>query len=121
MTRADAFNALRDVDQELYAARFALARIIRVVEDGQALHPAPEVRLSEFRRCEANLEATYAIRLFAEFERILRDYWMRRRRRATRPIMDTLMNNIAAYLQMSPADLAAAHEVREDRNILVHE
>ena len=60
------------------------------------------------------------MRLFSEFEAVLRDFWTVTVR-PTRPDMAVLMNSIAARRGMSPAHLAGAHSVREFRNDIIHE
>jgi hypothetical protein len=68
-----------------------------------------------------NLEATYLIRIYAEFEAGLRDYWLTYRKRDTRPKMYQLLNE-AIPNQHFPQDfIDRADEVREYRNSLVHD
>lgn len=65
------------------------------------------------------LEATYFIRLFAEFETGLRSYWSSIR--PTDPPSAALLDGVAARRRV-PDDLrAGAHSVREYRNQLVHD
>ncbi len=68
-----------------------------------------------------NLQITYLLRLFAEFEGVLRDYWLNGRKRTSRPPMIDLMNSIAAYCIMSNDDVQDAHEVRDYRNDVIHQ
>ncbi|MDB5356933.1 MAG: hypothetical protein JWN24_3386 [Phycisphaerales bacterium] len=69
-----------------------------------------------------HLEPTYTLRLFAEFEGILRDYWAiarpSPRRRLTR--MEILMARVAARVNIPTDALAAADLVREHRNEIIH-
>ena len=68
-----------------------------------------------------NLEATYIIRIYAEFEAGLRDYWLTFRKRETRPKMFQLLNE-AIPTQHFPQDtIDQADDVREYRNFLVHD
>lgn len=69
----------------------------------------------------AHLEATYIIRIYAEFESALRDYWLTYRRQATRPRMYQLVNQSIPNQRFSQDVIDAADEVREYRNFLVHE
>lgn len=68
-----------------------------------------------------NLEGTYIIRLFAEFEAGLRLFWQTAR--GTNPPRRTqdLLNGVAATRRISHDELVNAHSVREYRNKLVHE
>ena len=68
-----------------------------------------------------NLEATYIIRIYAEFEAGLRDYWLTYRKKDTRPKMVQLLNK-AIPTQHFPQDtIDKADDVREYRNFLVHD
>ncbi len=67
-----------------------------------------------------NLEITYILRLFSEFEGILRDYWHAIGRK-TKPQIGPLMNRVAAMRGIAAPDLASAHAVREFRNDVIHE
>jgi hypothetical protein len=64
-----------------------------------------------------NLQSTYIIRLYAEFEAGLRDYWANGLNRATNPPMVQLLQSLADQ-RISIDRLADA--VREYRNFLVH-
>jgi hypothetical protein len=68
-----------------------------------------------------NLEATYIVRMYAEFEAGLRDYWKSYLGRDTHPTMVQLLNE-AIPNQRFPRDwIDNADAVREYRNFLVHE
>jgi hypothetical protein len=69
----------------------------------------------------AHLEATYIIRIYAEFETALRDYWLTYLGQATRPRMYQLVNHAIPNQSFSRDVIDAADEVREYRNFLVHE
>jgi len=67
-----------------------------------------------------NLDATYLIRLFAEFEAGLRDYWENHLGRDTHPPMIQLMLAIADQ-RLSVDRFEDADAVRDYRNYLVHD
>ncbi len=67
------------------------------------------------------MEATYLVRMFADFEAGLRDFWRNGLGRRTVPKMEPLMNRIAAYRSVPEPVLSEAHDVREFRNAIVHE
>jgi hypothetical protein len=78
-------------------------------------------RNRDARSLNENLEATYLIRLYAEFESGLRDLWRNCFRKASHPSMQILMSRVASR-QYVPQDwLDEADAVRRYRNTLVHE
>jgi hypothetical protein len=68
----------------------------------------------------ANLESTYMIRVYAEFEAGLRDYWANHLNRYTHPRMAQLLKSLADQ-RLSIDRLEDADAVREYRNFLVHD
>ncbi len=69
---------------------------------------------------KANLESTYIVRLYAEFESGLRDYWKNHLNRTTHPPMFQLLQSLADQ-RISTDRLDDADAVREYRNFLVHD
>jgi hypothetical protein len=68
-----------------------------------------------------NLEGTYIVRLYAEFEATLRDYWLNCLGRDTEPTMVQLVKDSIPD-QYFPQDyIDEADEVRLYRNYLVHD
>lgn len=68
-----------------------------------------------------NLEGTYVIRMYAEFEAGLRDYWKTHLGHDTHPKMVQLLNQ-AIPNERFPRDwIDNADDVREFRNFLVHD
>jgi hypothetical protein len=66
-----------------------------------------------------NLEGTYVIRLFAEFETGAREYWGAKW--ATDPKAVDLLDGLAARCGIPDTQRDNAHKVRDYRNSLVHE
>jgi len=122
--QSDAFDRFDRASAELDATRFAIAHVVaRWTEDPRVFATVREARvtLSELRRAAENLEMTFVLRLFSEFEGVLRDYWANGIGKRTEPEMRPLMNGIAARRHMNAGDLAGAHEIREYRNEIIHE
>ena len=120
----EAFNKLGDVREEFFAAKFSLVETLRAYNADAEVHHAgnqQHVTLGHLQVCSDNLQITYVLRLFAEFEGILRDYWHYARKRTTDPPMAVLMDSLAAYCHMKADDVRNAHEVREYRNDVVHD
>lgn len=68
-----------------------------------------------------NLEATYIIRIYAEFEAALRDYWLTHLKQTTRPKMFQLVNHAIPNQSFSQDVIDSADDVRVFRNFLVHD
>lgn len=110
---------------EFHAARFSLQETLRTYYVGTvAAKEGPsreQITFAQLELCARHLHVTYLLRLFAEFEGVLRDYWLNGRKRPTEPQMADLMNSIAAYCFMNADDVQDAHEVRAYRNDVIHE
>jgi hypothetical protein len=124
MKRDEAFTRLAVVRDELEAARGAIAYAQRQMQLNleAARHFPYPLKPSHLRDSGRNLDKTYLLRLFAEFEEILRDYLAvvrpSPRRRRTR--MEHLMNRVSGICRMPWDILQNAHEVRAYRNEVVH-
>jgi hypothetical protein len=75
----------------------------------------------DYQNFRANLESTYLIRLFAEFEAGLREAWEFKYRRPTHPKVFDLIESLAALCQIPQDWRDRTQEVRAYRNMLVHE
>jgi hypothetical protein len=73
------------------------------------------------RDFRGNLEATFIVRLYAEFEATLRDYWLNFLGRDTEPPMVQLVNVAIPDQHFPQDDIEEADEVRLYRNYLVHD
>ena len=70
--------------------------------------------------CE-NMEATYIVRMYAEFEAGLRDYWKTHLNRDSHPPMVQLVRYAIPNQMFSQDTIDDADEMREYRNYLVHD
>jgi len=121
MTWKEAFSRLDTVQDELEAARFALNLLQRALAQGEGVLAADSsIRPSHVRNCAKNLETTYLLRLFAEFEAVLRDYWAAARRRSRRTQMEILINRVAILCAIPEEVMVRAHKVRDYRNEALH-
>lgn len=78
-----------------------------------------DLRQGEIVVASKNLEGTYIIRLFAEFETGARQYWAANW--DTDPKTVDLLNGLAARCGIPDTQRDNAHSVRDYRNALVHE
>ena len=113
MNRSAAYDLLARVEDELDAAQFALSYVLRGIDVNANFAQAAIV--------EGVTGNEFVLRLFSEFEGILRDYWRGGLGRITRPDMHPLMESIAHRRDMNQDDLDQAHEIREYRNDVIHE
>ena len=113
---------LKSIRDDFEAAR----AVMEFVEaEWDSLQEQPFVRglsLGQVRTTASRLEATYLIKLFAEFEGILRASLatIRPGRRLRRTPTEALINSVALRLRIPDYVRDGAHDVRKYRNVLVH-
>jgi hypothetical protein len=123
MRRSEAFDRFSRPSAELDAAQFALAHVISVWGSDALLAckaQLADVSMTELSRASATLELTFTLRLFAEYEAVLRDYWAVGLGRPSRPDMRVLMDSVGRRRRIAAADLQAAHVVPDYRNAITH-
>jgi len=111
---------IKSVDREYAASRLAIDRLlVDAADDPNIIKEQLQVR--EIKTASDELEATYIVRLFSEFETSLRAYW--RSVRHTRPPRQArnLVDGVAVRARVPYEFVANAHSVREYRNLIVHE
>jgi hypothetical protein len=111
-------SRIKAVEREYLAMRQAADRF------QQAALADPTILQSNMRHGEIvvaakNLEGTYLIRLFAEFETGARQFWGAKW--ATDPKTAALLDGLAARCGVPDTQRDNAHLVRNYRNALVHE
>jgi hypothetical protein len=110
---------IKAVEREYGAIRLGTDRLIAAVNDDPAILAGP-VKRPAIKIASAHLEGTYLIRVFSEFETALRQFartfHIGEQRRA-----ETLINRVRDRGRIPPADATAVHQVREHRNVLVHD
>jgi len=111
---------IRAVEREYKAAKTAVELLGREMQQDPSLGQPYGWGARDAKQVEENLECTFIIRLFAEFEAGLREAWEHHFNRATHPPMKDLLLSISS--SRSAADCVDdAQAVREYRNQLVHE
>ena len=114
-------QALESIDNEFSAAASALAYVARVWHE---LGDQPEVHgvhLPHVRQALDNLETTYIIRRFSQYEAILHDHLSTSYPRLRVPrTAEALINRVALRERLPASIRDAAQAVRELRNALVH-
>jgi hypothetical protein len=109
---------IKSVEKDHSAMRLAADHLLaRVLTDPTLLQG--DLRRRDIVRASEGLDGTYLIRLFAEFETGLRQYWATAR--GTHPPTRDLLNGLAALCSIPDDQQDNAHLVRDYRNSLVHE
>lgn len=109
---------LKEVEREHTAARIAMDRFTdQAAKDPMLLRG---VGFPDIGRASEELEGTYIIRLFAEFETALRTFWTTYRPKEPPSRALDLMNGVASTARIDPIRLDDAHTVRRFRNVLAH-
>src|SRR5437870_4474902 len=109
---------IKAVEKDQAAMRLAADQLLMAAQVDPTVLPA-ELRRRDIVRAAEGLDGTYLIRLFAEFETGLRQYW--EAARGTHPPTRDLLNGLAAMCGIPDEQRDNAHLVREYRNSLVHE
>jgi hypothetical protein len=118
ISRSEQAQTLKGIEREYASMRLAADRLLEQAgHDVTILRGTHEVR--DIRAAADHLEVTNVMRLFAEFEKSLRSFWITEKE--TEPPMKDLLNGVASR-SLVPADLLQeAHAIRDYRNALVHD
>jgi hypothetical protein len=111
-------SRIKAVEREHVAMRQAATRFLQGALDDPTILQG-SLRQAEIVLALENLEGTYVMRLFAEFETGAREYWAVRW--TTDPKTVDLLDGLAARCRIPDAQREHAHKVRDYRNSLVHE
>ncbi|NLY01195.1 MAG: hypothetical protein GXY83_34320 [Rhodopirellula sp.] len=117
--RQQRLERIRAVEREYLAARAAVRLLVGRLRADPAWGESEGWRARDGVNLSENIEGTYVLRLYAEFEAGLRDAWVHLVRDNHPPMRDLM---VAMANQRIPQDwLDEADEVRAYRNSLVHE
>lgn len=123
MKRQERLERIRAVERELLAARYAAELLNVELFKNPALLAREKFKLPDFREFTKNLDGTYLVRLFAEFEAGLRDVWVNHFKKPADkhvPVRD-LIDSIGKRRHVPDDVIDGAHSTRRARNALVHE
>jgi hypothetical protein len=117
--RSDWHERIKAVEREYWAARIAVDRLTAdVARDPGVLGIGPERR--DLIAANDNIEGTYLIRMFAEFESGIRSFWIADRRR-TRPQAEVLLDRVGTSRGIPGDVIIDVHAARIYRNSLLHD
>jgi hypothetical protein len=111
-------SRIKAVEREYMAMRQAADRFREEARTDPTIIEG-DLRHREIVTASTNLEGTYLIRLFAEFETGARQYWATQW--DSHPKTVDLLDGLAARCKITETHRDNAHAVREYRNALVHE
>lgn len=113
---------VKSVEKEYQIALIAIDRFrSEVMRDVTIL--SSDIRVRDVRRTIEQLEGTYIIRMFAEFETSLRKFWNRHRpaQHKKQTPAEILVDHVGSQISVPDDAIAEVHRVRESRNLLIHE
>jgi hypothetical protein len=115
----DWLERIKSVEREFWSARIAVERLsTEVSRDPGILRDGPKPR--DLRSASENLEGTYLIRMFAEFETGVRSFWKAIRPRTRTPV-EIMLARVGDRCGIPTDVVDEAQRVREYRNSLVHD
>jgi hypothetical protein len=112
-------SRIKAIEREYSAVRLATERLLAQVRADSTIIGKIGLRFRDADHAYGNLEGTYLIRLFAEFETGVRKYW--NTVSVSHPRTEDLVNGVAARRRIDHELINRVHAVREYRNSLVHE
>ena len=121
MKRQERIERVRAVEREQLAARFSSKQLKTALASDPSILVEESFGLRDVRKFEENLDATYLVRMFAEFEAGLRDVWANYIERSTQPPAKDLIESIGTHRLVPDDVLDGVGSVREYRNSMVHE
>jgi hypothetical protein len=123
-SRFERIDRLKAIEREYLVVRHAIDRLQVTVTDGRADLPGG-TSVRDLNEAHRQLEATFLIRLWAEFETAVRSYygWLTNNLDSRIRALDLINAVNASRRGRSAGDSIrlAVHEVREYRNSLVHD
>lgn len=116
----DLIGRVKAVEREHAALRFTTDYASRsLLEGGVDLEEG--LKRLDVNRASERLEGTYIIRLFSEFEVVLKTFLRERKIQKIPRDAKPLIDRVASYVKFSGSILDNAHIVRLYRNKLVHD
>jgi hypothetical protein len=112
---------MRAIEREWRVASIAAATLGEHLRANPSALAEAQLKPTDYRNFRDNLEPTYLIRVFAEFEVGLREAWALAFEQATSPRMRDLIDSFSARCVISQEWRDCVHEVRAYRNALIHE
>lgn len=118
-SRFEWHERIKSVEREYWAVRIAVDQLsTTAVRNSTILGAGPQPR--DLVAANENLEGTYLLRMFAEFETAIRSYWRTVKPKA-RTRVEVLLDQVGHKLAVPARVIREVHAVREYRNQLIHD
>lgn len=118
--RQSYFERFNAVGREHETAKFAVELLMGLLRTNPSFLRRFELGQRDAIRLRDNLESTFLIRIFAEFEAGLRDAWQDAFHRQTQPAMKDLLEAVTGLRLIPRRWSQSVDEVRKFRNSMVH-
>ncbi|HEX5269184.1 MAG TPA: hypothetical protein VFW33_01790 [Gemmataceae bacterium] len=112
---------MRGVEREYQVAQVAVDLLKSALRADPSLLAARQLKRAHLELLVAQLEPTYFVRLYSEFEAGLRDVWASHFKKKRRPHAEQLIDALTSRQRVSDDYRRKVHTVRKYRNVLVHE
>jgi len=120
VNRDEWLTRIKSIERRFDVAQAALKSLIdKARHDASVLNA--QMKLRDISDTLADLEPTYLVRMFSEFESGLRSFWNATRKRRRKTPADSLLDRIASQQRIPNEQLLNAHAVRLYRNSISHE
>ena len=119
--RQECLDRIRGVESEYLAASVAVALLEQRLRADPSFGKNPRWGNRDVINLRDNLEATYLIRMCAEFESALRDIWLHCYEQTTQPTLRDVLLALGARRFVPPEWMDTAQLLRQFRNALVHQ
>jgi hypothetical protein len=119
--KTDRSERMKSVEREYGVAETARAALEEALTQHSGLLTAKGLTVVDLRTYRSKLHDTYFLRLFAEFETGLKDYWKNGLRRDPKTRIMDVINSVGAHHRILDAWRINVHAARKYRNRLIHE
>jgi hypothetical protein len=119
--KTDRSERMKSVEREYGVAEMARAALEEALSQHSGLLTAKGLNVVDLRTYRSKLHDTYFIRLFAEFETGLKDYWKNGLGEDAKTRIMDVITSVGARHRIIDAWRINVHAARKYRNRLVHE
>jgi hypothetical protein len=119
--KTDRAERMKSIEREYQVAELAIAALEETLTQQSGLLTARGLTVVDLRVYRDKLHGTYLIRLFAEFETGLKDYWKNGLGEDPKTRIMDVITSVGARRRILDAWCINVHAARKYRNRLIHE